>query len=208
MILNLNGQTLYVNAYSNQAIQQICLDQKQVLDEDRGFLVFLNSDWHFVGLEQAKLFINQETVIKKIAVILESPHKDEYDADFVPIRPANGRTGRNLEKKLSLQNKILPHLEVSNMYLVRLMNPVQYQASCAYFVKRSIRSETDKVFRTLFSKKGFNLRDDFIERLQAFQPDIILNCCTYALGEGVVSTAINESHLNTFVLRLKHPSCW
>ena len=84
----------------NGPLQSVIFDTKDAVhDEIRGYLVYVNSNWSFVGPTQYSIQYNNET-IKKLALVLESPHKDEYDNNFVPLRPANGKTGNSINTKI------------------------------------------------------------------------------------------------------------
>lgn len=108
----------------------------------------------------------------RIVIILESPHKDEYSNEIVA--PAMGKTGQNIEKYLLkiLNKKIKKPKENGKKYDVILMNAIQYQTSFGidteYF--------RDRVWLTLWNKEGG--REEFIEKLKGYKPDIIFNFCT------------------------------
>lgn len=108
----------------------------------------------------------------RIVIILESPHKDEYSKGIAA--PAMGKTGQNIEKYLLkiLNKKIKKPKENGKKYDVILMNAIQYQTSFGidteYF--------RDRVWLTLWNKEGG--REEFIEKLKGYKPDIIFNFCT------------------------------
>lgn len=61
----------------------------KVNDEVRGYLIYDNGNWKLVKPS----IIGTSDIIEKIALILESPHKDEYVSNSNPpnpVRPANG----------------------------------------------------------------------------------------------------------------------
>lgn len=207
MNISLNGNTFSTNKNPNYSIN---FTGKAVMDEYRGYLVNTNNQWTFTGLNQ---ILNKQNIkIKKLALILESPHKSEYDSNNNPLRPGNGKTGTAINQKISSRVKITSILDPKYVYKVYIMNAIQYQASC-YMVlgKLYSRSNTNVVFRKLFSKKFFNLRLDFINRLNAYDPDVIINCCTKSSGlDKTVKNAIKT--MNGFNYKCYtsdyHPAKW
>ena len=59
-----------------------------VNDQIRGYYTF-NNGW--IPTSTSKKF-------KKLALIVESPHKDEFDLVFNPIAPLNGASGKKFSK--------------------------------------------------------------------------------------------------------------
>ncbi|MCI7213793.1 MAG: hypothetical protein MR467_06620, partial [Bacillales bacterium] len=160
--------------------------------------------------------LSQNTKLKKVALILESPHKDEFDIYYRPLLPANGLTGKKIYEKLGskMNNKAL--LNRSFVYEIYIINPVQYQCSLyheleikdfgahIYGATTHCRKLTNKVFRCLFgsAKHPTDIQLDFQARLCTYNPDIILNCCTYGLKK-LVDGAIHSK-----TILLDHPSRW
>lgn len=182
-----------------------------VQDEVRGYLVY-NNGWTFCDVQQYKPTYNKK--LKKLALILESPHKDEYDNNFKPVRPANGRTGNNICTKIYNRNFTFS-LNCQNDYEVFLINPVQLQCSCYHQFARSGVVLTDeeqskntaKVFRRLYSAKGGNLRRCFMCRLRSYQPDVAVICTTSSV-KSIVHTAIKSCMNHNLIYSDKHPSRW
>lgn len=203
MDITLNGITLSTSKNPNSVIN---FTGKKIFDEVRGYLVYLNSNWIFIGFAQIKQF--GDIAIKKLALVLESPHKDEFDQYSNPLRPANGKTGYRINNKITSRNAIVNILDVKFAYEVYLMNSIQYQASC-YCVLGNLysRDNTNQIFRKLFSKNGFDLREDFIFRLKAYAPDIVINSCTSSGGlKKTVEVAIKEAGYKS--VGDCHPSAW
>lgn len=208
MIVTYDGKTIGVVAC--QYLNKIEFHSNQkVQDEIRGYLVYRNKKWHFIGRAQFESEYSDKSY-KKLSLILESPHKDEYDEHYQPLRPANGRTGKNINLKLA-QRDFVQHLDANFCYEVYLMNPVQLQCSCFYVFQqgghKSSRSNTNQIFRRFFSKKGGNFRDEFKKRLVTYTPDVVVNCSTSQLKE-VVFTAIKEMPYKTNLYKDVHPSIW
>ncbi len=209
-------------------------DSKKVPDVYRYDLVNINGQWELVYpntsiLAQPGCYhhdVDIDPNKNNILVILESPHKDEYCKKcFNPIAPANGPTGRNFCKRFIsvIITLSIPHrcnLQLTEKkYSICFINPVQFQTSLHFIrgggLDKSIEKELrDKVWDKLF----FHSQNDFIPRLQRYNPVVILNACTGSkdglipprtLKDYVRTTVNNRGHLacipkfNTY-----HPSAW
>ena len=114
----------------NSGIQNatvIFSNNEKVMDEPRGFLKYVNNQWVFYGLSQIT-----PKAFEKMAIVLESPHKDEFSSTGVPIRPANGITGSKINLLLAqvINNRSPKGINKSIIYKVYLVNSIQYQTSC------------------------------------------------------------------------------
>ena len=186
---------------------------QKVNDELRGYIIKIDCKWAFISpLKYLILRNGHYSELKKIALILESPHKDEYDFDEMPLRPANGETGRNIQnhlvKKLIDENF---NFDDNTDYAVLLINPVQYQASCYHqFSAQGLQSDKNlknKVFRRLFDY----LKTDFQYRIKSYNPDYIINACTGGVKgvlQQTVTNALDSEFKNKVCLNLTHPSDW
>lgn len=140
---------------------------------------------------------------RKLIMILESPHKDEFPEEEAPI-PANGTTGENIKRYL-LEVEGLSEYADSKLIV---MNAIQYQCSLGCDTKRY----RDEIFRACWNRGG---KEDFISRLrEAYRNnDVILNCCTKGDSEGddlrdMVCLALRESFPDATILGRTHPSSW
>lgn len=147
----------------------------------------------------------------KIAVLLESPHKDEYDKNLHPRGPARGATGKNFHAYFV--SHVLPMLVAAGLkldqdvYRIYLVNPVPYQASLRYLLKKPLKELKDAVWKALWRA---GCREDFLGRLKCYRPQIVLNGCTAGVKQ-LVTCAVNshgpefglEQHFN-----IAHPSSW
>lgn len=110
---------------------------------------------------------------KRLIIILESPHTDEFEDEF--IAPALGRTGNSLDKYfLEILHKYFSHNlpPKEGNYEVILMNAVQYQCSAGL---------PTKLYRDFFWLKFWfkgKKKSDFVSRLKKYKPDIVINLCT------------------------------
>lgn len=139
---------------------------------------------------------------KVLAIVLESPHKYEFDKDKA-IGPAMGNTGANLlgwlPQLLHVNNDI-----DKDTYKVVLVNAVQYQCSLGTYTKRY----REDIFSEMWEKAIVS--QDFIKRLQSHHPSVVINACTSngsKIRKENVQVAINSCKIN-INLQSSHPSSW
>lgn len=181
----------------------------RVLDEPRGFLKYDNNQWVFYGLSQ----INPET-FEKLALVLESPHKNEFSPVGIPLRPANGITGNKINNLLAdvINNRPPNGINQKITYKVYLINAIQYQTSCYKILhvfpdyKDNWHTIRNYVFKVLWNTQQFNLQSDLTSRIKAINPSIIMNCVTggksHASLQQLVERVIKSNNLYS------HPSSW
>lgn len=139
-----------------------------------------------------------------VLLILESPHRSEFDA--FP-GPAKGGTGRNIIRYL----RQVPGLEEKGDFGLLLVNAVQFQCSLG----RPTSEVRDAVFFETWTSGG---KTDFEARLDALyrDGDCVTNCCTRG-NSSVVKTQLRIAVHHaltarlpaaTEVLRRNHPSFW
>lgn len=144
----------------------------------------------------------------QLVLLLESPHKDEYDSKHQALGPALGASGRNIFTYFT--SHVVPILENFGLnidkkkeYSFCIVNPVQYQASLVDIHKEGlIKGIRDKVWMALWPE----CKADFIKRLKSYTPDIILNGCTSEVkGElkGAIATVQGAQCFD-----VTHPSAW
>ncbi len=155
-----------------------------------------------------------------LAVVLESPHKDEFGPSLSPLFPAQGKTGDNLKDQLI--NVICADQElkqaISGRVPVRvvLCNPIQFQTSLHMIHgvgRRSLLPKgcrhglTRAVWRAVWSVGG--VQDDFLARLRAIDADWILNACVLdGYLNWTISSFLANSNLGARKYRTIHPSRW
>lgn len=130
-----------------------------------------------------------------IAIILESPHKFEYDYNGLPIGPARGPTGVNIRSCL------IKHLKGFNLeadqYKVLLVEAISYQCSNGLPVDQDEKpKKKDILFERIWNSGGCR---SFEERLRLYKPTIIINSCTGGTS-GIESRTLSTS-LNALVQR-------
>ncbi|WP_179234273.1 hypothetical protein [Heyndrickxia coagulans] len=167
---------------------------------------------------------------KRIVIILESPHKDEYKyfdecgnkiilpkrgncSDIIqgamkmePVFPAMGTTGANLEKYL--KEVIIPIIDEDKKYEVIICNPVPYQTSLFVLHGQSLTNSKKlkrNVWNALWSEE--KIKCDFANRIVSYNPSIIVNCCTY-LFKRKISKFLISLKLDTKLYESTHPSSW
>ncbi|WP_020564291.1 hypothetical protein [Methylosarcina fibrata] len=191
-------------------------DERVVRDAHRYDLRFQNGGWRFTapgGHALSRFASNQFDQEPKrrpnqILLLLESPHKDEYSAQ-VAAGPALGASGRNIF--VYFPTHVLPILMSLGLVLDRdhdysfcLVNPVQYQASLVDIHKESlVKNLRDKVWMALWPE----CREEFIDRLERYQPAILVNGCTSTVKaelRGLLSSL--ESAAQRF--EVTHPAAW
>jgi len=213
MILYFNNKHLksnYKNNYFNNYNLYYSLSDV-VNDEKRGYLYYKKT-WIFCGLNQ----ISKPNKTQNLIILLESPHKKEYDSYGNPLRPANGRTGFNINNKLS---NIISNLNINfnkrDIYTVWIMNAIQYQTS-AYNQLHNVnkynknwRKLRNNVFKTMWD--SFSLKKDLIKRINSLPGTtyLILNCVTGGKATYGLRSLVSKFLKNNFViLEQNHPSTW
>ena len=153
---------------------------------------------------------------KRVVLILESPHKDEFNIGNVsnPVNgPAYGKTGRNLNKFLAgILQRYASECginEYEGFYDVILVNAVQFQCSLG----ENPRKHRDKTFWECWLCK--DVRDDFMERVKKAinnfpENAIVINCCTKGgtsrSNQSLVNIVLEDMGLTFF--ESTHPSSW
>lgn len=157
----------------------------KVQDQVRGYYLCSSKGWSIVS--------SQCNVSKRAALIVESPHKDEFDDNFNPIAPLNGASGKRFCGHIikHLNAWLPPQNHIGTYLVIKIFNPIQYQASLYHFINGLIPYDLPNVSAkyTRIDRKMCNevwkflyctcsLKQDFISRLSAYNPDYIINCCT------------------------------
>lgn len=153
---------------------------------------------------------------KVIMLILESPHKDEYDKkhagsnDLTPKAPAQGSTGNNINKYLPIVLKKIGLLD--GCYSLVISNPIPYICSLGIFpnnpltkARNKIRDQVWEAIWHIQDDDGrFPIQQDFMARYAKYQPEYVINCCTKPSTDHVTKLLVkhNVSHL----YRTDHPA--
>lgn len=182
---------------------------EKVMDEPRGFLKYVNSQWVFYGLYQIT-----PKAFEKMVIVLESPHKDEFSSMGVPIRPANGVTGSKINLLLAqiVNNRPPNGISQSIIYEVYLVNAIQYQTSCYQALHNysdynaNWHTIRNYVFKALWNTGNLSLQQDLRNRINLINPSVIMNCVTGGKAKNglrsIVEKVVNSKNL------YPHPSAW
>lgn len=228
MEITVDNISVIVNTKSKKSIFNNNLNYysiDRVKDEVRGFLYFdlKNNNWVFCGMFQKKISaICNINKIENLVLLLESPHKDEYDIYGNPLRPANGRTGTNINnlfaKQINNNNLIINTLQNNIAYRVWIVNAIQYQTS-GYnqlhnirMYNQSWRIVRNNVFKALWNnEKKFHLQADLVHRLNQINASIVVNCVTGGKNKNglrmLVENGLQNHNLIPSALYY-HPSYW
>lgn len=174
------------------------------------------------GFERHSIEALAESNRRRLILILESPHVDEYRFDratgrLVPAGPANGSTGRHIRKYLHRQkmpDPVLWGLRDGDIVGIVLVNAVPFQ--CSLGVPTS--QFRDAVFSAAWQHPVLG-RDYFLARLDSLwrKEDLVINCCTKgALDESLADMVMASLHqllaqrvpVHYPVHRLTHPYRW
>lgn len=151
------------------------------------------------------------TLQNPLVIILESPHKDEFNALGNAIGPAMGATGNRFNTwffSIVQNSNIYPNINHLTMDVI-FVNAVQYQCSLGKPIQAN-KPLRDNNWFTCFNN-GCNI--DLIRRLNAIAPIAIINLCTigneyhsmqstldnYIIGNGLQTIQYTKGY---------HPSTW
>ena len=174
--------------------------------------------------EQRKMRAEQERPeIGNIVLLLESPHKYEYNAN--PKRPALGTTGTNIDILLWI---VLRYIQIKTGLIepgcdVVISNPIQFQTSLSAIsepksYKNNWRTVRNNVFRTLLEQE--HIKQCFRARLGCYYPKVIINACTGKLEESDSLKSLVDRFVqqeletntglpeNVSLYTIAHPSSW
>ena len=133
--------------------------------------------------------------IRHIVLLLESPHRDEYQPGKIncPIAPASGITGHNIDRCLGT---VLSEIRKSHHRAgpdeaelielgchVIISNPIQLQTSLHAIHGQSVQDSPwntlrNNVWKTLWSDEDGHVKQCFLGRLNTYNPCLIINACT------------------------------
>jgi hypothetical protein len=149
---------------------------------------------------------------KVILLVLESPHIDEYEKyptntdDLKPKAPAQGSTGRNIEKYLTM---VLGKISLPDAcYSLVISNPIPYICSLGIVTHKLDKILRDNLWKAIWNIKNdeglFVMQEEFMARYKKYNPAYTLNCCTkelaYFVTELLVKNGVRE------IYQTYHPS--
>lgn len=162
-------------------------------------------------------FINLESNLPSIVIILESPHDKEYnyaDGMLIPIAPAQGDTGEYIHDEIIDVLYLIEDKEVifnnNQEYRLIIVNPVPCQTSLHFIhrqpIKSSYKTLRDKVWTTLW-EHDIDIKEDFKKTLVKLNPYVIINACTADL-KGAINNLVLGLFEKTPLFSINHPSSW
>ncbi len=149
-----------------------------------------------------------------IVLLLESPHKDEYDyrnegrVIATPRAPAMGQTGNLIREHLAC---VLKNIAVPGDRII-IANPIQFQASLYVIHRNKICKErrrklTNAVWKSLWGIR--EIRERFLTRIDSYNPRIIINACTSAGRLNEIVDKFLECQLpDVCCYQTSHPASW
>jgi len=211
-----NNKIIIKNAFFDESLSVKNVTRYSLKKREDKFELF-ELDRSHVDFKTSKFIdhpIGESSIAQSIVIILESPHKDEYDYEndlIIPIAPSQGSTGNLIFEKfvqiISANLEILKLLD-ENEYRILLVNPIPYQTSLQFLHKQKLTSVyttlRDKVWIELWQKNESH-KDLFMKLLDEIKPCLILNCCTSNLTE-YVSEELKKTKFNVY--QIHHPSSW
>lgn len=151
--------------------------------------------------------------VLKVAVVLESPHKDEFEIEeyqFKPAGPAMGTSGNNIEKYLiNLIKAIEKYYIAYNKYDIYIVNPVKFQASLgSFYTGKLIKEIRNELWKSLYENV---YKKEFLEEIKKY--DIIVNSCTdinEKYGKYQITNDLKNIENRAFdiIECSRHPSRW
>lgn len=190
-------------------------ESKKVEDRWRYDMSFSKGKWIFNSTDGSSINSFDKGANDKLIsdgnnnfiIILESPHKDEYDENFSPLSPARGETGKCffnyfISHVLPILESLGLKLDRKLVYSICFVNPIPFQTSLVEIHKDGLnKSIRDKVWKALYPK----IKDSFRCRLLSYKPKVILNGCTSDLKSSVLNE-LNIVGVQRF--DVSHPSSW
>ncbi len=167
------------------------------------------------------ILLNDEIKIldKTIALILESPHKAEFNYhnnDLIPVSPAQGSTGKNIDTRLKkllekiINNNYLNSLE-SGIYKLVIINPIYFQTSLHFFHRKSLSKYHFKKLRDRVWQESWNKDNTYKEglhdNLKKINSELIINACTSNLSP-LVQEFLKNNFTDKIIINTYHPSAW
>lgn len=128
---------------------------------------------------------------KTIAIILESPHIDEYEQSkekLIPIGAAQGQTGKKIKRSITDLMVALRNFQVIeelHQYRVILINAVNFQTSLHFIHEKPMnnyyRELRDKIWLKMWTEMP-QIKNEFGKQLDVLKKDsIIINACPKSL---------------------------
>ena len=150
-----------------------------------------------------------------IALLLESPHKDEFDNNDSPIAPAQGTTGTNIhdyfEHIINIERRKFDFVATEARLII--CNPIPFQTSLYMIHKGKINKKKklkEDIWNALWEEPC--IKHDFKLRMEKYKPSMIINACTGGKKRESLNAKVTY-YLESIgicddIYRTDHPSCW
>ena len=150
-----------------------------------------------------------------IVLLLESPHKDEFDNNDSPIAPAQGTTGRNIhaffEQLVNIERRIFDFVAPEASLII--CNPIPFQTSLHMIHKEKLVPKEklkEDIWKALWEETC--VKEDFKLRIEKYRPSLIINACTGGKEKeslnANVTYYLKSIEICEAVYRTDHPSFW
>ncbi len=210
------------NKFINNSVPNIIRYQVDILKNTGDITVnsILNKKNIIKNSNYSDILLNKDLKIdKSITLILESPHKAEFEYFnnyLKPISPAQGSTGKNIDNKLQkllveiISNNNLSDLESENYKLV-IINPISFQTSLHFFHRKSLseyhfKKLRDKVWQESW-EKDITYKKNLSANLKKINSNLIINACTSNLSP-LIQEFLENNFKNKHLVKSYHPSAW
>ena len=155
---------------------------------------------------------------KKIILLLESPHVDEFNIknQNYTTAPIWGKSGDRFNSQFInvLNNNLnsFNNLNLGNnmMFDIYIVNAIQYQCSLGISpINKHIRNY---VFQGMWNFNNNSFKDDLIDRIDYLDPYLIINACTINLqktccNKSTIMSCVKNKNIAFFEAN-KHISVW
>lgn len=190
----------------------LCPDEEVAVVEVQG-KSFEYSENYF-EINNRKTFNVNDSKLKLILLLVESPHKSEFGKTIHPCVDCSNTIRdnflSNLCKSAYINDQQQEGVYVQDhsiipfgKYRLVIMNLVPYQCSLGQDLNDSKNREMkNELFLSVFKK----CCKEIMDKIKIYSPDIIINCCTKEAGQSIVQEKINETFPNTIKLEGNHPS--
>lgn len=150
-----------------------------------------------------------------IAILLESPHKDEYEMINGVLSPKGPLVGKwntffSIFPETIKQSKIYKKINTQLVYNIVFVNAIQYQCSLGKELRGKNSYQKQKNMNVINCWwMGFN--KDLEKRLEALRPEMIINLSgkSNEISEKIDLMIQNNQELSkVFMTKGSHPSTW
>lgn len=177
----------------------------------------------FIDINTDNILTNQQGHLKlksTVVLLLESPHRKEYDSGGQPIAPAQDVTGKNIHRLMSIDDTF------HNRHSLVICNPIQWQTSLSMIHNLSLSIDMVRDLRNIIWISAWNsdgVKAHFLNRLSRYGPVLVINACTKSIkcrGHKCASCEDFESFgclrgyvqkeigANYTTIQVGHPSSW